>query len=315
MKHHISTSRGSTLTTAAHACRVPIFAPTRRPQGVMQQRVETAWGEAHVTGRIGQQHHDVLDVIAVVAGGWRAEGTHGDRAALIDSAKFRSILGWDKWTYTRIRNVLRDLRAAEVELLIHGAKTEWTGILTHIVESGEPPPERVGARQRWRGHAPMPEEGRTPPRDGMMWEVVVSGAWIELVRRLCVRYPLLITQMRYGVSQAVARLMLSHRIGARLRIDTALGAVGVQSRRRARARREILIDTARMAGAGVQVDWAAGLILHDRPDPLHDRPDPERGARRLNYDRPDPENDRPSPGDDRPSPGDDRPDPENDRTL
>ncbi|WP_201786950.1 hypothetical protein [Acidihalobacter prosperus] len=281
------TRHGEMITTAGHACRVPIFAPVRRVgRGLVRQRVESAWGHATITGHLGQRERDALDSVCEAAQAWRPEST-GDVTALVDSARLRASLGWDRWKYSQIRDALRALRAAEIELIIHGERSEWSGIITHIVEAGDPPPERVGSRSRWRTAPPVPEPGRTSPRDGMMWEITISRAWIALMRRLQVRYPAAVFHMRYGVSQAAARFILSHKPGATMRIDTVLDAVGVQSRDRARARRELAADASLMATAGVHIDWAAG-VMTTHPAPETTRPAPETT-------RPAPENTRPAP--------------------
>ena len=255
-------ARSKTLKTARVACRIPIFAPTRRPTAVMQQRVETSWGWAMITGRLGQHHRDVLDTLIAHASGWRPEGTRGDMVARIDSAALRRALGWNRWTYERIRETLRDLRAAEVA----ASCGEWTGILTHIVESAvAPPSRRNGGGVGKGGLAPVPGG---PARDGMVWEITVSGAWITLAKDVA-RYPMAVTKMRYGTSQAVSRLMLSHTPGTRYAVQTALEAVGVPKKRHIRARAEMEVDRAGMAAVGIVLDPILGTVAHvDHTSPV-----------------------------------------------
>ena len=255
-------ARSKPLKTARVACRVPIFAPTRRPTAVIQQRVETSWGWAVVTGRLGQHHRDVLDTLIAYADGWRPEGTRGDMVARIDSATMRKALGWNRWTYERIREALRDLRAAEVA----ASFGEWTGILTHIVESAVAPPNRRrGGGVHKGGQAPVPGG---PARDGMMWEITVSGAWIALAKDVA-RYPTGVIKMRYGISQAVARLMLSHSPGTRYTVQTALEAVGVPGKRHIRALEEMMADKEIMASVGIALDPTLRTVTHaDHTSPV-----------------------------------------------
>ena len=248
------------LQTPRVACRVPLFAPTRRGCVVIQQRVETSWGWAVITGRLDQRHRDVLDILTATAEAWRPAGAHGDMIARVDSARLRAALGWEKWTYRQILGALRDLRAAEVASSVG----EWTGILTHIVESGMATAPRRGMVRK-KGQAPrrvnVPVPGG-PARGGMVWEVTVSGAWIALARGAVMHYPITVTRMRYGVSQAVSRLMFSHSPGAHYAVATALAAVGIPAKRHQRALEEMRQDAALMAAAGVALDPATGTVTH-----------------------------------------------------
>jgi len=212
-----------------------------------------------ITGKLGQNHRDVLDAIIVARTAWRAT-SEGDAVVLVDSTRLRSALGWRRWRYEHLLDALRDLRAAEIRLVVEGRATEWSGILLRIRESQDtPPPARQkGGCIRGRRIEPwLPPTDPDSPRAGMLWEVTVSRAWLELRRRLPTRYPIEICRMRYGVSQAVARLMLSHGPGTHYRLATALDAVGVPLKRRARARLEIEADgdLLRAAGIVVSADW------------------------------------------------------------
>lgn len=248
------------LTTPRDVCRIPLFAATRRGSAVIQQRVETSWGWAVITGRLHQCHRDVLDIMMETADVWRPAGAHGDMIARVDSARLRGALGWDRWTYRQILDALRDLRVAEVASSVG----EWTGILTHIVESGMAPAPRRGMVRK-KGQAPrrvnVPAPGG-PARGGMVWEVTVSGAWIALARDAAMRYPIAVTKMRYGVSQAVSRLMLSHSPGAHYAVETALTAVGIPTKRHQRAIEEMRQDAVLMAAAGVALDPVIGTVTH-----------------------------------------------------
>ena len=242
------------LQTPRVACRVPLFAPTRRGCVVIQQRVETSWGWAVITGRLDQRHRDVLDTLTATADAWRSAGGHGDMIARVDSARLRALLGWEKWTYQQILGALRDLRAAEVA----SSMGEWTGILTHIVESGAPPPPRRGGAL---GKGKVPVAGGAA-RGGMVWEITVSGAWIALARDAALRYPQRVIRMHYGVSQAVTRLMLSHTPGKAYTIAKALEIVGISGKRHRRALKEMAADGDAMAAVGVTLNPATGMVTH-----------------------------------------------------
>ena len=292
------------VTTNASACRIPIFSWTRESRGVIQQTVGTSWGTAVITGRLDQRHRDVIDLVAVAAESWRPEGTQGDMIARVDSSLLRKLLGWDKWTYRQILDVLRDLRAAEIAG--HG---EWTGILTHIAESAAAPKPRLPSRQirgrkgkkllRGPTHTPDPERAKDP-RGGMVWEITISGAWIRLIQQLPVRYPLRVVRMKYGISQAVTRFILSHAPGARYGIDTLFHAVGVPTKRYKRAVEEMSVDAEIMAECGIKHDPIRGMVYGPHsPDKTTETP------RMGPY----------SPGDGPQDPGDGPQDPDKNRTA
>lgn len=302
-----SSSRTNLIKTAAAACRVPIFSPTRgRSNAVFRHHVSTSWGSAVITGRLDQRHRDVLDAVIDVNCGGRKASIHGDMALLVDSAVLRRRLGWSRWRYSHIIEILRDLRAAEVELQpCRQGKTEWTGIITHIRESHVPPPPRRGSL---RTEQLVPDPGRPDIRGGAVWEITVSGAWIELMRRLPTVYAPAVLSMRYGVSQALARFMLSHD-SPRMPIDTALCAIGVDSRQaRHRARGDLEIERETLATVGVLIegDWVS---CSPESRAKASRSVPETGAGEVISVTPNPISVTHSPGDVAPSPGNVAPSP------
>lgn len=88
-------------------------------------------------------------------------------------------------------------------------------------------------------------------------------------------YPIAVTRMRYGVSQAVSRLMLSRSPGACYAVATALTAAGIPTKRHQRALDEMREDAGLMAAAGVSFDPTTGAVTHvDRTTPVTDRTTP-----------------------------------------
>ena len=241
------------LTTPAGVCRVAIFQPTRRPMR-REIAVEGPWGAARIDGKLGQQHRDVLDILIACSNAWRETSEH-DVVLLVDSADIRRKLGWNRWTYKQIIDVLNDLLSARTEIRIPGWPADAAGIVMRIAEcEGIPPPTRRPGARRVKIWEPPDKDTATAVRGGMLWEVTISRGWIALLRRLSVGYPVEVVRMQFGVSQAVTRLMLSHQHGARYKLSTALEAVGVPPKRRRRARREIEADSAAMSAAGVVLE-------------------------------------------------------------
>lgn len=259
----MTSSSNRWLVTSTDACRVLFFQPTRRPRWITVA-ASGPWGAATVTGRLGQQHRDVLDLAMDLREGWRRT-SEGDVVIIIDSARLRAELGWNSWAYHQILDTLRDLRTAEISTALAGWPPDCTGIVTRIAESlNTPPPRRAGSRARgvreWE-----PPMDPSLPRGGMMWEITISQGWLGLIRRLQTRYPRVVTNMRYGVSQAVTRLMLSHRPGTHYRIDTVLDVLRIEHRRRRRAIRHLVADRDCMAAAGVLLDTGDGGVWTTEP--------------------------------------------------
>jgi len=254
------------------ASRVPIFAPTRRPQGVSEWRVDTPWGWAIISGRLGQQHHDLLDAARMVAA--REEWTQDGRLHLkIDPSALRSALGGDAVNGRRINEWVEDLRKARIEL--HIADRVIVGGLVSEYEIAADPTillPRPGAHG----------DGRRYMR------LSFSTAWSRLVEdEQAMRYPLsLVVQLRHGFAQAVARYCLSHRSVR----DTVAGLVqklGADGRVRNR-RGELERDSERLAVLGITIDGNAvryssarnqNPVENPRAQAKSGDPHPKSGAR------------------------------------
>lgn len=269
----------SVLKTPAAACRLAIFQPTRKPTLVTEMVIKGQWGKATLTGAVGQRHRDVLDTVIALAEGWRPT-SEGDIVILIDSAQLRAKLGWDKWSYPQIHDALQDLIATRLSTALAGWPPDCAGIVMRVSESlTMPPPARSQSRYKREG-AWEPPSDPTKPRGGMSWEVTISRGWLGLMRHLSTRYHDCVLQMRYGVSQAVTRFMLSHKAGARYEIDTALDAVGVKADawHRTRARRQMSGDRELMAKAGVFLDGNFATqkpgTATQKPGETHKTPEP-----------------------------------------
>ncbi len=119
-----------------------------------------------------------------------------------------------------------------------------------------------------------------------LWRVTLGAAWARLVGAdLGLHYdPAPIASLRHGISQAVARFMLTHRSGSRWAVEDVLTAVGVKGsgQDRRNARRRLRADADGLAALGVGTDggyvWVdsvphrPGSVPH-RPDSVPHRPD------------------------------------------
>ena len=253
--------------TPRPACRVPIFQPTRRPRtGTVIVGEDNQWGQAEIVGRLGQQHRDILDLLVHLQCGWR-KTSEGDVVLLINSATLRGALGWDRWTYPAILAGLRDLENARIRLKVKNWPAESSRLVMRVAESTEvPPPDRKGSR--WRREWVTPADPLNP-RGGAIWEVMLSRAWIYIRKQETGWYPHnVITGLRHGVSQALARFMLSHGGDTQYKLETALQAVGV--RRIDKAVREVLADAPGLAGMGLRIE--GGTIKRVPPQSLVPQP-------------------------------------------
>lgn len=247
MNHHGTQKRGCSMShpsnelveSPTHASRIPIFAPTRRPSEVKEWRVETAWGWAVITGKLGQQHRDLLDASRMVAEReeWTADGRFH---LLVDPAKLRAVLGGDATNYARIDEWFDDLMEAKIKMRIEARDTNILGgIVDSVVDSAVATPNtRAGAFSEGRRY----------------WKISFNIAWTKLVKDdLATKYPVReVVKLRYGISQAVARYCLTHKeVHESLKdLMTRLADDGrVRNRRK-----ELAADAAGLKALGITVE-------------------------------------------------------------
>ncbi len=181
--------------------RIPIFAPTRRPKVVNKWRVETPWGHAVITGKLGQQHRDLIDAVMTkgvkVDEQWTIDGRLNVK---IDPNKLRSAMGGAGTNNANIEAWIDDLRVARVDVYDNDKCEKITGgIVSDYSVSTDPTllRPRPGARG----------EGRRYMR------LTFSPGWSKLIEtERMMRYPLAqVVKLKSGFAQAVARFCLSHR--------------------------------------------------------------------------------------------------------
>jgi hypothetical protein len=199
--------------------------------------IESAWGTAKITGRLGQQHHDWLDAARLVAE--RQESTCDGRLhLLVDPAKLRARLRG--MSYRQIDEIRRDLQTTLVEMHIRSSDVKISGaLLAEVVDSPVgTPPTRPGAIAKGRRY----------------WRVSFGLAWSKLIEAdLSTFIPLShIVNMRYGITQAVARYCLTHKTVHESLAGIA-GRLGAQ-RELCKLRAELLSEREKLAAVGVVFD-------------------------------------------------------------
>lgn len=257
--------RSELARTPTNACRIPLFAPTRRPQAVTEWRVETSWGWAVITGKLGQQHRDVLDAARMVAEReeWTADG---HLHLLVDPAKLRSALGGDATNNERVKCWLRDLRAAEVVThIVATGKTTYGGVISEFDDArcDIALSSRPGAFESQR----------------RMLRISFGSGWSKLVEEdREMRYPLWqVVRLTHGFSQAVARFCLSHN---HVNDDVAGLMVKVAGRGETRKRRaELESDKEGLAALGIEVSGNRVTSGRRKQSPVSRKQSPVSGSK------------------------------------
>ena len=241
----MKTCRSKKVFSTVHQSRVPIFSPTRRPTKRVQCAVETAWGRVRVTGRLGQRHRDLLDALddSTLQ---KVTTTDGCQHRLVDPHKLRAILGrkGGRAAAGMVEGLVKDL----TEALLQIDTTSGLHILGHIFDEA-----------RWHEGAGPGEAARFGRDARRLYRLKMGAAWCQFIQKdLQFSYDRkLIGALQYGVSQAVARLLLTHRGCTRVEVDTALEQVGVGPGERQPlwdARRRLAGDREGLLGLGIVIN-------------------------------------------------------------
>lgn len=266
--------------TTVHQARAGLAQPTRRP--VMKSiSVSTPWGSATLCGRIGQAHVDLLEC-AMETSISHGENRAGRLCVVIDPQKLRTAMskGRARVSYAQIRKLLKEWRAAEIEELTIRLFPDFRIVTASVISEvwyrdvGKVPGNAVG--RGIKGHQRAERE---------LWMIEFSHAWTLLWKT---DLPLSygdklqhIVAMRHGVSQAVARFMLSHKDGARYGINSVLDHLQVGKEWRRDRRTEIQADEDLMNLAGIRIvgdhlivgEESAAATASQFPCPPHETTD------------------------------------------
>lgn len=237
-------SRGNAVTptsTSAQA-RVMLYQPSQRPQLREGDWTETSFGRCRVTGRLGQRHADVVEAVLYCAER-RRDVADGGIELLVDPARIRKTLSDSRYSFTQIEKLFVELRAATIR--IETPKFDFPiigGFIDHVI--------------------PSPLTRRDPLTGGErnLWRVRLGVALVVLLQHdLSLYYdPAPIARLQHGISQAVARHVLSHKVEPTggWYLDTLIVAVAGQTSNQAmRDARRRLKDEAE----GLR---KIGLLLH-----------------------------------------------------
>lgn len=230
-------------TTTAHQARLQLYQPTRRP--TWQARViETPWGTATVRGKLGQVHADIIEAICRNAEDHRVVAATGHLQILVDPYKVRvSVGGGQPYSRDTLWKMLTELREASITLEVPAQKLKVLGGILDRVE--ESPASRIN-----------PLTGK--PRQ--LWRVTLDPAFAAMLQGdLQLHYdPAPLARIDTGVSQAIARHILTHRDqptgGWQLdRMIELVGAGGDSGTMRNR-RREVNKSAAQLKQVGIVLE-------------------------------------------------------------
>ena len=243
--------------------RVVLYQPSQRPErrtGDWQTRVTDA-GErrVRVVGRLGQRHADVLEAICYTALR-RRNIDDGGIELLVDPHQVRRVMSGGRGQYSseQLHVLLADLRAGVVEIETPELAEKNQRIIGGLIDHWIPSTRAV-----------------TDPLSGgvrQLWRVRLGVALAALIRadQAIWRDPAPIAALRSGVSQAVARHVLTHSAAPRggWRLDGLLDAVGARAGGRARreARMAVRLDAAGLAVLGISVRGDRVMIGEESDD-------------------------------------------------
>jgi hypothetical protein len=200
-------------TSTAHQHRLGPFQPTRRPSE-QDLNVETKWGSARVEGRLGQAHVDVLETILYFAEGSQ-QRSNGSLDVLVDPHVLRSTVGGHcmegghgprsdkRASAPQLQKLLKELMKALITLkfTIQG---EQVTIIGHIIDEVRLSSQRTSNRAA--------NFGRGAQATRSLLCVTFSPSWMKLLAEDIPVWhdPRPVIALRHGITQAVARHVLSH---------------------------------------------------------------------------------------------------------
>ncbi|MFH7587631.1 ABC transporter ATPase [Zobellella endophytica] len=229
-------------TSTALQARVMIYQPTQRPRERKGQWMDTCFGRCRVTGRLGQRHADLMESMLYVAERKR-DVSDGGVELLVDPAKLRRTMSDHQYSLTQIEKLLAELRAATIT--IETPQFDFPiigGLIDHVIPSPmtRPDPLTRGKRNLWR--------------------VRLGVALVMLLEHdLSLHYqPAPITRLKHGISQAVARHVLTHKHdpAGGWHMDTLIRAVcgdDVAGQAIRDGRRRLKHDAAGLAELGIEI--------------------------------------------------------------
>lgn len=230
-------------TSTALQARVALFQPSQRPTLQKNKCFITSYGECSVTGRLGQRHADLLEALLFCAEKKR-EINDGGIELLVDPAQVRKTLSDSRYSYEQIEKLLVELRTATIT--IRATSLDFPiigGLIDHVIPS------------------PMTRHDPLTGGERSLWRVRLGIALVMLLENDLALYyqPAPLARLKHGVSQAVARHVLTHKntpIGG-WHLDTLIKSVcgdSASSQEIRNGRRRLKEDSEKLLELGIQLD-------------------------------------------------------------
>ena len=229
-----------TPTSTSAQARVMLYQPTQRPSLRSGDWTETSFGRCRVEGRLGQRHADVVEAILYCAER-RRDVSDGGVELLVDPARVRKTLSDSRYSLEGLWSLLRECMGAVIEV-----KTPTFRALGHLIDSVV--------------ESPMTRPDPLTKGERHMWRVRLGRALIMLLERDLNLYydPAPIARLQYGISQAVARHILTHKTEPQggWYLDTVIMAVAgkLASQAMRNARRSLKGDADGLRALGLILD-------------------------------------------------------------
>lgn len=224
-------------TTTAIQARVMLYQASQRPRWRDGDWIETSFGRCRVSGRLGQRHADVIEAILYCAERMRAV-SDGGVEVLVDPARVRKVLSDKQYSHQRMWSLLREAMSAVIE--IEAPNFRALGhLIDQVVESPMKRPDPLTGGER------------------NLWRVRLGASLVMLLEHDLNLYydPAPIAKLQHGISQAVARHVLSHKtepVGG-WHLDTVITAVAgeLQSKAMRDARFRLKTDADELRAIGL----------------------------------------------------------------
>lgn len=235
-----------TPTSTALQARLMIYQPSQRPRELVGQWMHTSFGRCRVTGRLGQRHADIVESILYIAER-RREISDGGIELLIDFAKLRRMLSDHHYSHGRIKKLMTDLRAATIEIVTPEMERRGDSIIGGVIDHVIP--------------SPMTRRDPLTGGERHLWCVRLGVALVMLLERDLPLYysPAPIARLQHGISQAVARHVLTHKNipAGGWHLDTLIRAVGgddASTKTMCNWRYRFKEDTENLRNIGIDID-------------------------------------------------------------
>jgi hypothetical protein len=231
-------------TTTALEARLRIFQPSQKPIN-KEIAISTDWGTAVVKGRLGQRHADLLEAIRVCALTIVKTDTGGFNI-LVDPFEIRKKIGTGYYSYEQMKKLLEDLRNASVRIDTPEF-SGYGGLINEYIESKKPVP-KTGS-------------GALDGKERYLMIVSIGKIGATLLQNDILLYydPAPITKLTSGMSQAIARHVLTHKTAPNggWKLDSLIEAVAgddLKPYQKRQARQAVRKDTENLASCGIYLD-------------------------------------------------------------